>query len=382
MIVSMKYCEEYDFERLRTIINESVIALGGWDKFVTKGDRILVKPNLLSKKRPDDAVTTHPMVVKALCSWLIEKGAYVVIGDSPGGLFTSVLLSGIYKTTGMEAVANDTGAALNRNFESFMADNPRGVIMKKLSLTDMINDVDKIICVAKLKTHGMMTYTGAVKNMFGVVPGVTKAEYHLNIPDYERFADALVDVCLAAEPILTIMDGIVGMEGNGPAAGNPVHTGAILASESPYHLDMVACKLVGINQKDVPMLRRMIARGIVAEDLSDIELVGEPYERFKKRDYDIPPIGSNLMNLNDPRVPQFMKNFIRRHVQTRPLFDKELCNGCGVCLEACPAKIMEIKDGCATVDSKDCIRCYCCQELCPKKAISIYKPTLSRVLRL
>jgi len=291
------------------------------------------------------------------------------------------MLTGVYRATGMEAAATETGAELNKNFGGFMAENLDGLLLKKLTLTDMINDADKIINVAKLKTHGMMTFTGAVKNMFGLVPGVTKAEYHLNMPDYDNFSDALIDVCLACKPTLSFIDGIVGMEGNGPASGTPVHTGAVLASASPYHLDQVACKLIGLEIEDVPMLRRMAARNMIDKDMLDIEFTSERLSRFQTKPY-IPPKSMGAMNLTNPKIPAFAKKFIARHIQTRPVFHKDLCNGCAICKEACPVDIIKINENKASLDYKDCIRCYCCQELCPRRAVTIHRPGLSRLLRL
>ena len=377
MKVSMQYCKEYNLGILREKTEQILSDLGGWEKFFYPGERVLIKPNLLTKKRPDEAATTHPAVIKALAGFLIEKGMHVTIGDSPGGPFTSRMLNGIYRATGMEEAAKETGASLNRNFAAFTANNPKGLIMKKLTLADMLNDADKVICVAKLKTHAMMTYTGAVKNMFGAVPGVAKAEYHMNMPDYNNFADALIDICLGANPVLSFIDGIVGMEGNGPASGMPVNTGALLASESPYHLDFAACRLIGISFDDVPMLKRLEERGIAGFD--EIEFVGEPFEKFQCVPYKRPPI--TIVSLNNPRIPGFVRSFAARFVQTRPIFDREICNGCGICKESCPVKIIQITNNKAAADYKNCIRCYCCQELCPKKAIGVRRPFLSKILR-
>ena len=381
MIVSMRYCKSYEYERLREVLHEIVQSLGGWEPYIKPGQKVLLKPNLLAKKKPEDATTTHPAFVQALAGLLIEYGASVIIGDSPGGPFTAGIMNGIYKATGMEAAAAATGAALNRNFAGYETVNPGGLIMKHLTLTSMLLDVDAVICVAKLKTHGMMVYTGAVKNMFGIVPGIAKAEYHFNMPDYDVFADALIDICMAGKPVLSFMDGIVGMEGNGPMSGNPVHTHAVLASPSPYHLDMAAARLIGLGPADVPMLRRMVERGMVKEDMSDIEFTGDTYEIFGNRPYKAPAT-KGIMNVANFKIPRFLKNFLARHIQTRPAFDLNICNGCAVCREACPAKIIEIVNGKAALDFKDCIRCYCCQELCPKKAITIHRPRFSRIMRL
>jgi len=381
MKVSMRYCESYDYEKLRAALQQSIQSLGGFEPYISPGQKVLLKPNLLMKKSPEEATTTHPVFVQALASLLIEYGVSVVIGDSPGGPFTAGAMNSIYKSTGMEAAAAQSSATLNRNFGGYEAENPGGVIMKRLTLASMLKDVDAVICVAKLKTHGMMTYTGAAKNMFGIVPGIAKAEYHFNMPDYDVFADALLDICIAGNPVLSFIDGIVGMEGNGPASGTPINTGAVLASPSPYHLDMVACRLIGLAAADVPMLRRAVARGMVKEDMSDIQLVGDSYEAFGNRPYKVPAT-KGIMNITRFKIPEFVKNFITRHIQTRPDFDLKICNGCGACREACPAKIIEIKNGKATLDFKDCIRCYCCQELCPKKAITIYRPRFSRFMKL
>ena len=381
MKVSMQYCKTYNYEEVRTALQTTVTALGGWEPYIQPGQKVLLKPNLLAKRKPEEATTTNPIFVQALAGLLIEYGAQVIIGDSPGGPFSARMMRGIYKATGMEAAAAETGAVLNQNFEGYEAENPKGLIMKRLTLTSMLKDADAVICVAKLKTHGMMTYTGAVKNMMGLVPGVAKAEYHLNIPDYDAFSDALIDICIAANPVLSFIDGIIGMEGNGPAAGTPVETGAVLASPSPYHLDMAACKLIGLAPNDVPMLRRMVARGMVKEDLSDIEFTGEPFEKFTNCPYE-PAKTKGVMNMTNPKIPEFVRRFVARYVQTKPVFDLAVCNGCAVCQESCPAKIIDMVDGKATLDYKDCIRCYCCQELCPKKAITIHRPKLSRLLRL
>ncbi|MCL2371945.1 MAG: DUF362 domain-containing protein [Defluviitaleaceae bacterium] len=381
MQVSLKYCEDYEYNNLKTVIDESVKSLGGWEKYISPGDKVLVKPNLLSKRKPEEAITTNPAFVKALVSLIIENGGSAIIGDSPGGPFTGIMLTGVYRATGMEAVAAETGATLNKNFGSFTAENPEGLLLKKLTLTDMLNDADKVFNVAKLKTHGMMTFTGAVKNTFGLVPGVIKAEYHLNMPDYDNFSDALIDVCLACKPDLSFIDGIVGMEGNGPASGNPVHTGAVLASASPYHLDQVACKLIGLEVDDVPMLRRMAARGMIDKEMLDIEFTGERMSRFQIKPY-TPPESMGAMNLTNPKIPSLVRKFIARHIQTRPVFNDNQCNGCAVCKEACPVDIIKIAENKATLDYKDCIRCYCCQELCPRRAITINRPWLSRLLRL
>ena len=380
-IVSISKCEGYDYEEVRAAITSCVESLGGFEKFISPGDRVLIKPNLLTRKKPEDAVTTHPVFVEALASLLIERGARAVIGDSPGGPFNAAMLNTVYKQTGMEAAAAKSGASLNRNFKQFTKENPRGAIMKRLTMSDMINDADKIICAAKLKTHGMMTYSGAVKNMFGLVPGVAKMEYHMNMPSYDDFADAMIDICLCAAPVLSFIDGVVGMEGNGPSAGTPVDTKIILASQSPYHLDAAACKLIGLGIDKVPVLRRLAARGMIKVDMSDIVYAGPDAQKISVPRFKLPKShGTDYKN--EANVPKPARKFISRHVQTRPVFDKKACTGCGICKDSCPAKIISLKDKCAAADYVKCIRCYCCQELCPQKCVTIKRPAISRLMRI
>lgn len=376
--VSLKYCNDYDYLKVEEALLSSIEDLGGLSKFIDKGDRVLLKVNLLMRKRPEDATTTHPVFVEAMANILINYGAKVVIGDSPGGPFSERMLKGIYKTTGMEDVALKTGAKLNYNTASFQKVNPNGLLIKKITLTDMLNDVDKVISVSKLKTHGMMTFTGAVKNMFGVVPGILKAEYHLNMPDYDNFGIALVDICVCANPVLSFMDGIVGMEGVGPSAGTPRHINVIIASDSPYHLDKAACHIIGLEFEKVPTIKASINRNLCAPGLEDIKFTGEDINKFEINDFKLPkPVPVRVIS----DLPFFIKGFVNKHLQPRPVFDHNTCVGCKICDENCPAKVIAMDDkNKPDVDLKGCIRCYCCQELCPQKAVSIYRPLILRTI--
>jgi len=392
---SLLPCDTYDYDKVYAALAKSIENLGGFKPYISPGERVLLKANLLMKKRPEEAATTHPIFVKALANLLLAYGAKVIIGDSPGGPFTPALINGVYKTTGMTAIAAETEAELNTNFSSCQKENPDGLIMKRLTLTDMINDVDKIISVAKLKTHAMMTFTGAVKNMFGMVPGIVKAEYHLNIPDYDHFADMLIDVCLCAKPVLSFMDGIIGMEGHGPSAGTPANTHVVLASDSPYHLDQAACHIIGLSVKDVPILRRLQERGMIGE-LKDINFSGEDIKKFIMPSYHVVS-GKSPLTVHGSNLPGFVKRFVARYLQTRPVVHVGDCTGCAICKEACPAKVIDLfplipavevppKTGEPRVKPEikypECIRCYCCQELCPQKAIKMHKPILVRMLGL
>lgn len=376
MKVSLLKCEDYNYEKVRETIVKSIENIGGIDKYINKGDRVLLKANLILKKRPEEAATTNPIFVRAVADILIKYGAKVVIGDSPGGVFKESRMRNIYKSTGMTEAANNTGSQLNCNLKSTIIDNPEGKILRKIVVTDMINDVDKIINLPKLKTHGLATYTGAVKNLFGLIPGTTKAEYHVRMPDINDFSDALIDICIAAKPVLHIMDGIIGMEGAGPSAGDPRKIGVILASQSPYHLDKAASKIIGLNLDEVPTIMQSAKRGLCSEDMNDFDIIGSELKDCVIKDFKKPPVSRGNIGI----VPKPIIRFASKNLKSKPVFDYSTCVGCRECAENCPPKVIKMVNNKPEVDYSKCIRCFCCQELCPQKAVSIKQPLLAKLI--
>lgn len=376
--VSIIRCEDYNYKKVKDSIKESIENLGGLNKYINQGEKILLKLNLLMKKAPEEATTTHPVFAKALCEILIEYGAQVIIGDSPGGPFNKNALRGIYKVCGIEEIAKETGAMLNYNTNSIELKNDKGLILKKLTAIEVLNEVDKVISVSKLKTHGMMMFTGAVKNMFGIVAGLEKAEYHVRMPNNKDFSNALVDICLASQPIMSFMDAIVGMEGEGPSGGTPREIGAIITSTSPYHLDIVATSIIGLRPDKVPTIQRCIERGICIGNLEDIKLMGDPIEDFIINDYRVPEIGS--LDLMEGKLPKFLRDILNGLLQPSPVFSYDKCIGCSDCALNCPPEVITMKNRRPEVNLDGCIRCFCCQELCPVKAVNIHRPLLMKLL--
>lgn len=377
-LVSLTECRTYDYYNVKDSIINSINNLGGIEKYINKGETVLLKLNLLMKKKPEEATTTHPIFVKALAEVLIEYGAKVVIGDSPGGPFNEKILKGIYKYCGIEEIANEVGAELNYNTNSIEVKNEKGKILKSMEVAEMVTNVDKVISVSKLKTHGMMLFTGAVKNMFGIIPGLHKAEYHFKMSHIEDFSEALLDICLYANPILSLMDGIVGMEGAGPSAGEPREIGVVLASTSPYHLDVVATTIVNIDPLKVPTILRAVERKIINGNLEDIELVGDDIEDFKINDFKAPSIRS--VHFIRDNKPSFVRTLSNKLLQPKPVFNHKDCIGCRDCANNCPAKVIEMVNKKPVVNLERCIRCFCCQELCTEKAIDIHRPILMKIL--
>ncbi|KRQ88017.1 Electron transport complex subunit RsxB [Caloramator mitchellensis] len=371
--VILSKCEDYEKERVYKAVDRLFELYGGINKIVNKGERVFLKINLVMKKNPEEAATTHPMVVEAVAKKLVDFGCEVVIGDSPGGPYNEKILKSLYKVCGIEEAAINAGAILNFDCSSEDFDTPENCIVKKLNMIKPPFDCDKIITISKLKTHGMAVYTGAVKVLFGMIPGFLKAEYHFKMPEIKDFSNLLVDICETVKPSFSIIDGIVGMEGDGPTAGVPIKTELLLASDNPYYLDVVGAYLMGLKSKDVPTIQRSVERNLCTGKIEDIQIVGEDLEKFAKQ-YKIPDTRS--VNFFRGRVPKRLEEFLTYYLSPRPVFDFQTCIGCRNCYESCPPKAIKMINNKPHVDYKSCIRCYCCHELCPKKAVTIYKNKL------
>ncbi len=216
-----------------------------------------------------------------------------------------------------------------------------------------------------------MVFTGAVKNMFGAIAGVEKAAHHMNMPDYDAFADNIIDICEAVKPDLSIMDGIMGMDGNGPSAGNPKKVDVIIASIDPYLVDKAAHDLINLSVEDSYILTQAKSRGVEL----DYTVVGCEIKELFCDDFDIPfrkSMGIKRRGLLNSRILTYFR--------TKPIVDKDICIGCEICKNNCPAEVIVMKNEIPDFDYKGCIRCYCCQELCPEHAISIKTPLIIKAL--
>ena len=377
ILISLEECRTYEYQKVKEAVLKTFENLGGVEKYIKKGDKVLLKTNLVMRKKPEEAATSHPFVVQAIAEVLVNYGAEVQIGDSPGGPFSEMLLKSIYKYTGMADAAEKSGASLNIDTTSSKVKNPNGVKLKSLTITNMVLKADKVISVGKLKSHSMTRMTGAAKNMYGAVPGTTKAEYHFNCQDGESFANCLIDICSYVNPVLSFLDAVTGMEGNGPTAGTPRDIGLIMASDNPFELDLAAAKIINAQPKEIPLLKCAIERGICPKSTDEIKIIGCDINKFTIKDFKVPE--NHGIHFIGGNPPKFLENFVKLHMYPRPVFTQR-CVGCGICAESCPAKIITIKNKKAHADLKKCIRCYCCQELCPQKAVNIEKPVILKIL--
>lgn len=371
--VAVVRCKTYDVEAVKPALEEAVNAVNGLD-FVKSGMKIIIKPNLVSFKKPDAAATTHPALLEALVEMLLARGADVTIGDSPGGPHSLPLLNRVYAATGMDRLEK-LGAKLNRNMNEKNVDFPEGKVLKNFTYTEYLDEADAIIDFCKLKSHGMLGMSAAVKNLFGTIPGLKKPEVHYKFQNDAEFADMLVDLNEYFKPRLAICDAVVGMEGNGPTAGTPRQIGAIIASKSTYYADVVGAELIGMNIDGLPTLQAAYERGFAPASSKNLRVYGD-IRALTVDDFKAPPV-RGLSFMRKGNVLHFISKAALEH---KPTLKKRLCVGCGECARMCPAKAIEMKNKKPHINREKCIRCFCCQEFCPRAAMVAHRPLAAKAL--
>ena len=368
--VIIEQAADYRRHIVESALDRLLAPLGGMERFIRPGERVLIKPNMLSGKPPEAAVTTHPEVVRAVVLLVQKAGGIPLIGDSPGvGLFASVA-----EKSGMLAVCRETGAELVEFSEA--REVAGSGIFRRLELASAYLDADRLINLPKLKTHEMMTMTCAVKNLFGAVVGAGKAAWHLKAgANREMFARMLVEISRVRVPDLNIVDGIVAMEGDGPGSGDPRTLGVLLAGIDPVAVDVIAAQIAGIPSKLLYTERAAREMGLAASDIAGIQLAGVPVDEVRVTDFRLPHISDVQFGL-----PRFLKNRLRHHFTSKP-YPNEKCRVCGICADACPPRAIAIQDRKLTFDYKRCIHCFCCRELCPDGALEVKEGLLLRLTK-
>lgn len=358
--VSIVKCQNYDENKVLSGLRRSIDLIGGIQTFVKKGHHVLLKPNLLYGKSPEKAVTTHPAIVKGVIEIVREAGGVPFIGDSPsiGSLMKAA------EKAGIKAVADEMKCPLVEFNRPLLPPNGKGKIFKQLEIDQTVLEADVIINLPKWKTHVQMLLTLGVKNLFGCIPGPRKALWHLKAgEDRKTFAQILVDLYQVIQPSLTLLDGIVGMEGNGPNSGRPIPLGLILASGDSLSLDQIVCDLLGISRKSLLTNRVAFEQGLGKDK---IDVVGERVEDVKISNLQFPTLSQMDWNL-----PGFLTRALKNALTSRPFIEEERCKACDRCEEICPPKALARKGKDLIFDYEQCICCFCCLEVCPEGAISI-----------
>jgi uncharacterized protein (DUF362 family)/Pyruvate/2-oxoacid:ferredoxin oxidoreductase delta subunit len=353
----------YDYKRLQPVIFELLDSFAG--DSISQGCRVVIKPNLLAAAPPEKAIVTHPLVVRATVEYVIQKGGKPQISDSPAvGTFHKILRNSGY----LNALR---GLPVEyREFKSAVVVNTGRPFDKMEVAYDSVH-ADILINLPKLKTHSQMLLTLGIKNIFGCVVGMKKPEWHLRAgADREMFARLLVHIFSAVKPSFTILDGIRGMEGQGPGrSGTPRDMGVIMGSSDTAALDITVCRMLGIKPEKLLTNRIAIEKGMVSQD---IEVDG----RLPKiHGFRFPEISSSLFG------PKVAHGFMRRHITQRPVCDRALCRLCGECWKYCPAGAITRSGKSVSFDYDACIRCYCCIEVCPHGALLSRETLIGKVAR-
>jgi uncharacterized protein (DUF362 family)/NAD-dependent dihydropyrimidine dehydrogenase PreA subunit len=358
--VVLQQLDTYERRATKAAIEELLSPLGGISAFVQPGQRVLLKPNMLSGKGVDAAVTTHPEIVRAVIELAQAAGGIVSVGDSPG-VGTPYQVA---QRCGILAVIEETGATFAPFAESIRI-TPRGGTFHHFDIARDIVETDVIINLPKLKTHQMMGMTGAVKNLFGAVLGLSKAHVHLQAgADKGFFALMLLELVEEIRPALTIVDGVLAMEGDGPGSGDPIQLGVILAGVEPMAVDVVAAELIGLVPESIWTWTVAKRSGRPWTDLADIELCGTPLAALQPRAFK--PAKNTEVHFG---VPKLLQRPLRRALSARPVVDRKKCQGCGICVKSCPPHAMSIHNDRLLIDEERCILCFCCHELCPYGAL-------------
>ncbi len=370
--VSLRAQGDYRRETLEAALSDLLAPLGGMEAFVRPGQRVLVKPNLLSAKGPDKAVTTHPELVRAVVRLAQQAGGRIAVGDSPGiGSPQAVA-----KACGILQICEETGADFAPFTESVKV-RPRGSTFQELEVARDIIEAEVILNLPKLKTHQMMGLTCAVKNLFGAVVGMRKPRLHLQAGTNKAFfALMLLELAEHIAPALNIVDAVVGMEGNGPGSGDPVQIGALLAGADPLAVDAVALALLGLPTE--ACWTQQVARqsGRPGSLLHEVEVCGP--EPAALRPARFRPAQATDVNFG---LPPFLKHSLKRSLTALPAVDSQRCVACGLCVKHCPPAAMGITAKQLQIDLNACIGCFCCQELCPHGAILTRQGLLLRLSR-
>lgn len=382
-IIGVTVVEEYQQELVNIAIKRHFKILKLAEQ-IKPDMKILLKPNLLMKRTPDEFTTTHPSILIGIINSLTALGVEpcnIIIADSPGGPYNETALKGIYKSTGMQQVADITGVTLNNDFMSRRAVVTNGVKLEELYLIKPVQDADFIIDVAKLKTHSMTGLSGGVKNLFGTIAGLKKPEFHFKYPNKKDFCDMLIDVCETVSPDVVFIDAIVSMQGDGPSAGTSKLSKMILSSQNPYNLDLALCRVIGFKPSEILTVQNAIERGLSVPTFKDLRYFGDKLLRYK--DFQKPHTKDIKFYDQLPLPFQgIAKKFVDNYLISKPIIRKNECIGCAKCAESCPAQIITIDNKKAVIDYKKCIKCYCCHEMCPIKVIDLKKSYIAKILKM
>lgn len=369
--ISIIKCDSYNPGLVQLAVKQAVNLLGGVTQFIKPQSRVLVKPNLLMAKSPEFGITTHPEVVRGVIRILKEINCKVFVGDGPSvwGRYIEDVFQ-VYELTGIAEICRQEKVELVEFDKKRMRD--------KFPLTSWLDDCDYLVNIAKFKTHNLTLLTGAIKNLFGLVSGTFKTELHKHYFDSHDFARILVDIYQEAAPSLTIIDGILAMEGDGPAtSGKTRKVNLLLAGVDCVALDSVLALIMGVDPLSVLATKEAAKRGLGKSDINSISILGEKLGSVIAEPFLLP--STSLLR---KKIPKPLIELARKLIKYYPCVERDNCISCAACLKACPNKIISMKNNRIIFDYSKCIACFCCQEVCPNSAIKVKKSLAAKMIGL
>lgn len=369
-LVALVKCGDYGQEVVQSVA-EALSLLGGPGKFFWAGQNVLIKPNLLTERTPEQAVTTHPEIVRAVIRLAKSYGANVSVADSPASV---VKIKRVFSKTGFTDLCREENVPLlNLEKSGSVAFDTNNF---KFSIAKPVLEADLVVNMPKVKTHGFTTLTVGVKNIYGCVPGYQKTNLHKAHPKPNDFGMIMREIFLKVKPGLTIADGIVGMEGEGPSAGNPINLGFVAASKDAVALDVAMCEILGIKIKTVSYLVALLKTDEYRNLAGSLVYPGLKPQDLRPASFDIP--GTTAVHL----IPKWLIRPFQPFVWIRPRISGKDCIKCMRCVEACPTKALSPgADKIPELTTSLCIGCCCCHEVCPAKAITMMQSPLLNIVR-
>ncbi|MFA5857995.1 MAG: DUF362 domain-containing protein [Elusimicrobiota bacterium] len=371
--VSIVKCSTYSQNVLFDAVKHSVGLVGGIDAFVKSGEKVLLKPNLLMAAVPEKGITTHPEFIRAVIRLVKTAGGVVSLGDSYGG--TSDSVDKVWGDTGMLKLAQEEGVELVKLETSGVREFKLSNGLPELYVSNTVFEFDKVISLPKLKTHALTTFTCAVKNMYGVIPGVRKSDYHRFLPSPDEFCVLLSELVIKIPPVLTIVDGIIGMEGDGPSAGILRECGLILAGSSVFEIDEVTARIMGVPDELNPMKKAYMSLGV---NISP-EIVGETMESAKIPGFVLPSTKS-VQSILLTYLPKWLQKMLMRMFRMHMKINTKKCVLCMTCYKRCPKNAITKNRKKLKINLNTCVSCMCCHELCKYKAVDLEYTLFARVL--
>jgi len=365
--VALVKCLDYNPQNVHSAVSKALGLIGGIESIIKSNSKVLIKPNLLTDSLPEDCITTHPHVVESVISLLKKTGAEIYVGDSPGVIGQRLDVDKVYTATGMKEVCQRQNVKL--------AYFDKAVLKNNIPMADWIDKCDYIVNVPKFKTHSLTTLTGAVKNLFGMVLGVHKTKIHKDYFKVRKFSEKIVDVFEMSKPVLTIVDAVTAIEGDGPgSSGTKKNIGLIVVSQDAVAVDSVLATIMGLSPTDILTTKEALRRGLGESNTNKMEILGENLENVIDNNFKLPSLSIIYS------MPEFLFNMAKRFAWHRMWVVSKECRSCKKCIVVCPVGAIILKKNKAYIDHKKCILCACCQEICPYKSIIVRKGLLLKIV--